>query len=287
MRATLCMLLAVAALAMPATTRAQMDPAGSGEGPQPAIAQPAQGGDAGTGDDDFLAGKEAKPEIAAPVVEQDAGRAENPDTPYFGVGPRLRWIMIPNWFITMFGVDTQSRNKSALPLISNVAVGAEFTYRKGGFDITAAAWWASLGWSDPISYKESGKDGNSWSVITNDLQAFFLTVDFIWSTSFTDWVAITYGAGLGLGIPWGDIVETEATKKSGGFDKCKTADIGVDDWCNKGEDYGTVDDLPTGIVPWVNFLVGARFKPHRNVAVYVDGGFGLGFQLGTRAEYIF
>jgi hypothetical protein len=286
MRATSCTLLAVAALALPMTGRAQMDPSSSAE-EQPAATQPALAEDAGPGDEAFLAGKQQQPEIAAPVVEEDTGRAENPDAAYFGVGLRLRWVMVPNWFITMFGVDMQSHSNSALPLISDVGIGPEFTYRKGGFDITAAVWYVGLGWSDQISYKESGSDGNSWAVITNDLKAILLTVDFIWSTSLTDWVAITYGAGLGLGIPWGDITETEATQASGGYDKCKTTDIGVDAWCNKNEDYGTVDDLPTGIVPWINLLVGARFKPHRNVAVYVDGGFGLGFQLGTRAEYIF
>jgi hypothetical protein len=40
-------------------------------------------------------------------------------------------------------------------------------------------------------------------------------------------------------------------------------------------------------VPWINFLFGLRFKPHRNVALYVDAGFGLGFQLGVRGGYVF
>ena len=41
------------------------------------------------------------------------------------------------------------------------------------------------------------------------------------------------------------------------------------------------------VIPWINFLAGMRFKPHRNVHIYVDGGFGIGFQVGTRVGYIF
>jgi hypothetical protein len=237
-------------------------------------------------DEAFLQNEE-KAEIEAPEEEKDMDRHEDPDEQIFSLGARVRWIMIPEWFIKMFGVDTQraSRYESNLPLISNVGVGPEFTYRKDGFDITAAVWYAGLGW-DPISMKGSDQDENSWEVVENDMHAILLTVDFIWSTSFTDWLAITYGAGLGLGIKWGDIVETEATEASGGLEKCEEEDIGNDDWCNEGEEYGkTYDKLP--VVPWIEFLLGLRFKPHRHVAIYVDGGFGLGFQVGTRAAYIF
>ncbi|MCP4677019.1 MAG: hypothetical protein GY854_16190 [Deltaproteobacteria bacterium] len=241
----------------------------------------------GSEDEAFLSDTE-KAEIEAPEEEKDIGLAEDPDTPYFGVGLRVRWIMIPEWFIKMFGVDTAraSEHESNLPLISNVGIGPEFIYRKGGFDITVAIWYAGLGWKDPISFKESGKGGTSWEVVTNDLHAILITADFLWSTSFTDWFAITYGAGLGLGIPWGDIIRTEATEASDGIDKCTLGDIDVDPWCVDGEEYGeTYDKIK--VVPWINALVGVRFKPHRHVAIYVDGGFGLGFQIGSRVAYLF
>ncbi len=239
-------------------------------------------------DADFLAGEE-KPEIEAPEVEKNVGRHEDPGTPLYSLGIRTRWIMIPEWLINAFGVDTThppNNDGSSLPLISNVGIGPEFTYRKDGLDITAAIWYAGLGWDDPISFKESGKNGNSWEVVTNELHAILISVDFIWSTAITDWFAITYGAGIGLGVPWGEIVRTEGTQASDGTLPCPNEENSGDAWCQSGEQYGEVWDK-LKVIPWINFLAGARFKPHRHFVIYVDGGFGIGFQAGLRAGYIF
>ncbi|MCP4600582.1 MAG: hypothetical protein GY847_08635 [Proteobacteria bacterium] len=244
------------------------------------------------GDQAFLTDTE-KAEIEAPAEETDTGLHEDPETPYFSVGGRLRWIMIPAWFIRMFGVDSTraSRNDSFMPLVSNVGVGPEFIYRKDGFDITAAIWYAGFGWRNPISFKDKDDGPDGWEVVENDLHAIVISADFLWSTSFKDWVAITYGAGLGLGIPWGDLIRTEATLASRGTEKCKPhhwypSNPEGDEGCNDGEeDNEAYDKLK--VIPWINLLIGARFKPHRHVAIYVDGGFGFGFQIGTRVGYIF
>lgn len=238
-------------------------------------------------DQAFLSGEEKK-EIEDPVRDWSTSLAEKPDMPYFSVGARVRWLMIPEWFINWFGVDSTRPpgTGSSLPLISNVGIGPEFTYRKNGLDITAAVWYAGLGWEDPISFKGSDENGNSWEVIENDLHAILITVDFIWSTAIRDWFAVTYGAGLGAGIPWGDIVRTEATFESDGTEKCIGPDPEVDSWCRNDEHYG-VKYGKLKVVPWINFLAGARFKPNRHLAIYLDGGFGLGFQIGARAGYIF
>ncbi len=250
---------------------------------------PAEEEAAGEQDEAFLTDTE-KAEIEAPEEEKNIGLHEDPDTPYFSVGARLRWIMIPEWFVNMFGVATRNTSDSALPLVSNVGAGPEFIYRKGGFDITVAIWYAGLGWDDTISFKEKGEDDNSWEVVDNSMHAILITADFMWSTSFTDWFAIIYGAGLGLGIPWGDIIRTEATGEN--FtekcpDRCETDNCTNEMWtCERGEEYGkTYEKLK--VIPWINFLGGVRFKPHRHVAIYVDGGFGMGFQIGTRVGYIF
>jgi hypothetical protein len=242
-----------------------------------------------TEDEAFLAGEEAEPEIAPPEEDKTDGLAEDPDKQYFAVGLRLRWIMIPEWFIKMFGVDTRqsSANDRGLPLISNVGIGPEFIYRKGGLDITAAIWYAGLGWND-ISMKGSGENDESWEVVENDMRAILFTADFIWSTDITPWVAITYGAGLGFGVRWGDVVETEASAESNFLEPCDGYDInkpGCTEPIGEGEYGETYDKFKA--FPWIEFLVGARFKPHRNVSIYVDGGFSLGFQLGVRTQYIF
>jgi hypothetical protein len=258
------------------------------EGPQ--TAAPATAVPPSTDDAAFLEGKKTEEEklLAAPEVDKGAARAEEPGKAYYLLGARLRWIMIPTWFIDMFGVDIKTNDSRHL-LINNVGAGAEFTYRKDGLDITAAIWWVGLSWKDGVAFKESGKGADSWEVVTNGLSTLLFSADFVWSTSFTDWFAITYGAGLGIGIPIAPNKEPFVRTESHAADPltpCAGPNAGVAG-CGEGEQYGEVYKLPTGIVPWINFLFGLRFKPQRNVAIYVDAGFGIGFQLGVRGGYIF
>ncbi|MBN2801502.1 MAG: hypothetical protein JXR91_00255 [Deltaproteobacteria bacterium] len=209
---------------------------------------------------------------------------EEPGKAYHSVGMRLRWIFVPKWMISMFGVDIQGRNLGK-PLVSNLGIGAEYTYRKDNFDITAAIWWAGLDWDGDISFKQKSEPPQSWEVVSSNLSALLFTADFIWSTPIRDWVAITYGVGVGFGIGIGELHRDEATVASGGLDRCPGPNTGDSGCVTPGEFDVVYDKIK--VVPWINFLVGARFKPHEHMAIYVDGGFGVGFQMGIRGGYIF
>ncbi len=254
---------------------------------------------AGQSEEQEFLGEQENSGIPAPAKDPNKGLKENPEDKIFAVGLRLRWIMIPEWFIKMFGVETRQapEHERGLPLISNVGVGPEFIYRKDRFDITAAIWYVGLGWN-PISMKGEGESEESWEVIENDMRGILFTADFIWSTAILDWFAITYGVGLGLGVRWGDVKETEARRQ--GIDPNTGNPVGDREWydpCSGYEpnvagcveadgEYGKTYDK-FKVFPWIEFLVGMRFKPHRHVSVYVDGGFSLGFQVGLRTQYVF
>ncbi len=233
------------------------------------------------------------PQPAPPPEEEpdtNGSLKEEKDTPYHLVGARFRWVFVPKWFVSMFGVDIQTANR---PMVSNLGGGVEYTYRKNNFDITAAFWGVQLDWEEPIYFKAKNEPDRSWTEVTNGMSALLLTADFIWSSPIRDWVAITYGVGIGFGFPiGGDIVETEAYPDGDGYLRpCNgpynpaTSD-GVDAYCEGDGEYGEVYDK-LKIVPWINFLLGVRFKPHEHIAIYVDGGFGVGFQMGLRGGYIF
>jgi hypothetical protein len=280
MRASTFALLATLSIALPFAA-----PAAAQEGDDAMMPGAEEtGGETGE-DDTFLAGEKTEEEemLAPPEQEADTGLAEDPETPYLSVGPRFRWLMVPSWFIGMFGVDILGADHL---LASNVGIGAEFTYRKDDFDITAAIWWLGLSWDPPVSFKEKGEDANSWEVVENTMSTVLITGDFIWSSPITEWFAITYGAGIGFGIPIGELVRNEAYADSPRT-PCPGETTEPNDGCEPDENYNEVYKIPTGIVPWLNFLFGMRFKPHRHVAIYVDSGFGIGFQLGLRGGYIF
>ena len=219
--------------------------------------------------------------------------AEDPNVGYHSVGVRFRWIFVPKWFITMFGVDINAQNEKH-PLISNLGVGVEYTYRKNNFDITAAIWGAQLDWEDPIYFKNGSEPDSSWTEVKNGLSALLFTADFIWSTPITDMVAITYGIGLGMGFTiGGDIIQTEGYKDGDGvLHPCEgpgsPGRIAENDvpYCEVDGEYQEVYDK-LKVVPWINGLFGVRIKPHEHMALYVDAGFGIGFQMGVRGGYIF
>jgi len=270
--------------------------------PSAETAAPSEGEAAAPNEDDtaFLKGEEEKKSeeqqfLAAPVQEADDSRAEDPKKPYYLVGARFRWIMVPMWFIKMFGVDINTKDGRSM-LINNVGAGAEFTYRKDSLDITAAIWWVGLSWKDGVAFKESGEPANSWELVTNDLSSLLFSVDFIWSTSLTDWFAFTYGVGIGIGIPIypaGEAPfvrnESKIDDDTSGLTPCEAGDWSADavNGCVTGEQDNEKYKLPTGIVPWINLLGGMRFKVHRHAAIYADFGFGIGFQAGVRGGYIF
>ena len=133
---------AVFALAIPATAQDDGE-MGFGDIEEPAPGEEAaQDNEEENEEDTFLAGEQTEEEklLAAPTEEADTGLHEDPETKYFSVGLRLRWVMIPEWFLGMFGVDIQTNDGRHL-LINNVGIGPEFTYRKDGFDIAAASWY--------------------------------------------------------------------------------------------------------------------------------------------------
>ena len=231
-------------------------------------------------------------DVAAPPAAEGSLK-ELPGVKYHSVGMRFRWIFLPKWFITMFGVNINAQNEKH-PLISNLGFGVEYTLRKDNFDITAAIWGAQLDWEDPIFFKNGGEPEQSWTQVTNGLSALLFTADFIWSSPITDMIAITYGVGLGMGITiGGEIVETEAYREDedAPLQACEEAGdpgytVNGEPYCEAdGEYHEAYDKLP--VVPWINLLVGARIKPHEHFAIYLDGGFGIGFQMGMRAGYIF
>ena len=237
-------------------------------------------------DSAFLSNAE-QAEIAAPEAEQDVGLVESPGSSYLGLGARMRWIMIPGWLVEALGPELKSRSESTLPLISSWGVGPELTYRRDGFDVTVAFVYATLGWDGDISVKKEGGEGDSWEVVNNDLSTVLLSADFIWSREVVEWMQLTFGLGIGVGWPLGDIRRTEATQASNGFEPCDGPS--EDPWCGEREDYNAVYDVPTKIVPWIEILGGFRIKAHRHLVFYPEAGIGLPalFQLGLRGEYLF
>ena len=277
-----------------------------GEGEAPAPSAPAPAGEApDEGAEAFLSGTE-QPEIEAPVEEEGLGWAEPADMRFWMVGARYRTIFVPGWLLNLFFDFPQWPNdETAGPFMANQAAGVEFTTRRNNFSITGAVWWAGY-FSSEIgqSYRprtfvanEQG-DPDDPEFIESTISLLLFTADFVFSTMFTDWFGITYGAGFGLGVKvGGGLIRTEAYPDRSaptGFTPCSgpndPADPGGFCEARGGVDdgyYGTEDSRVWPIYPWVNILLGLRFKAFRHLEINVDGGIGIGFLMGFRVNYIF
>lgn len=248
--------------------------------------EPAEVGEGGESDDDaeaFLAGDEEGPLIEAPEEEEGIGWDEPPEMRFWMVGARWRMIMVPDWLLDAF-MDFPANGIQPPSVTINQAAGIEFTTRKNRFSITGAVWWAGYN-SNVFIANEAGTTGDP-EYIESSINLLMFTVDFVHSYMFNDWIGITYGAGLGLGVKLaGGLERNEAYRDEGEFARCERGT--ADSLCESDGYYNENDPNVWPVYPWINILLGIRFKVFRHLEINVDGGVGLGFLFGARVNYIF
>jgi hypothetical protein len=237
----------------------------------------------------------------------DEGRSstdpfEDPHEAYYFVGAFYRHMFIPQFLLNLF---TERSSGSDFP-----AFGAEFTYRKDGFSAIGSLWLARPEGNGPFRANGDPIEDTEW--VQTDMWAVFVSGTFLWSTSFTDWFAIEYGVGVGLGVIIGDVYRTEAYPTSGPDDGyvacagpgnpdgrfCEPGAVSVPRGqlqcadgmghynCREGQ-WSEGGDVPN-VVPWLAIPhLGLRFKPIKQLQLKVEGGFGLGFFMGFSAAYGF
>lgn len=288
-------LLVIAALAT-ATGVARAEQAVDEEG-----AAAGEGETGATGEDAgaqaFLSGQETEtaPEIAAPEQERGIGREEPHDMSFWEVGARWRLIMVPRWLLDAFVDFPGEVSGRQLPrsVIVNQAAGGEFTWRRNRLSIIGAVWWAGYftqsdddGW---FVANESGTTDDP-EFIKSEIHLLLFTVSFMHSYMFTDWVGITYGGSVGVGVNLHSdhgtgLYRHEARGTGVPYSRCESLSGGLCE--TEGYLYPDQEDDVWRAYPWIDLMLGLRFKPFRHMEIDVEGGVGLGFMFGLRVNYIF
>ena len=226
---------------------------------------------------------------------------EHPDKKYLFIGARYRGNIIPQFMLNLF-VD-----EGATVYSNTIAV--ELDLRKDGFSLIPALGFTEYGTGD-ILFKEKGsKDipGN-YSYVNSSMKALYATVDLLWSAKISKNFDFEYGAGFGLGILFGGLVNNWVYEDPNGslkgtngknYAKCQAG--GTQPGCN-GSEHRNTDILKTGdytepgwfdggskpvIFPWISIpQIGLRYKPVKNFVARVGMGFALtGFWFGLNGEY--
>lgn len=290
------------------TVQAQEEAAATGD--EAEAADPAASPDADASPADAPAGdappadaKDPSASGAAAVDEQavaDAleGVVEDPDKTYLFLGARYRNVMIPKFMQNLFADGGEG-------LYAHTP-GLEFAIRKAGFEYQLFAMLGLYNLAN-VPYKGSSDEVDAWEFIDADYQILFLGADFMWSTDeFSPGFAMTYGAGVGLGLVFGELGREQVYPGPG-------ADINdPTTWsrCGRpggpsGGDFLYCDADPDNnhyagykeptwadggsspiLFPWIAGQVGLRYKAHRNFVAHAELGImPTGAFLGLGADY--
>lgn len=230
---------------------------------------------------------------------------EEPGRSYHFIGGFYRHHFLPSGIFKLF--------LDAAPSVNFPQFGGEYIHRKDNFDIIASVYYADFGGSGPFLAKGDPPGDLEW--IDSQLWAVMGGVTFLWGTHFSDWFAIQYGLGVGVGALLGDLTRTEAYPTNGGNARCvaptaagepgsaqpdqpfsdaaTAAGQTIDNYCgapntfptdadgDNGEHYGVNARtwLEGGSVPnlWFRFApqISLRIKPMRHLLFRIDGGFDL------------
>jgi hypothetical protein len=262
--------------------------------PEPAKTEPAKTDEAAT----------AKQSAVEPPADtwDISDVEENPNKTYLFVGLRYRGNIVPKFMLNAFVDEGKT-------IYSN-SIGIQLDIRKNGFSLIPGIQYTEYGTGD-ILFKQKGTNDfvGNYTLVNSGLKAIYVTADLLWSTPLNKNFAFEYGAGFGLGVMFGDLVNNWVSVDPNGeigsdsgrrFTRCPSVGA-VGTGCNKVDHQNSAEDKVGNYVekswagggsvpnvfPWIAFpQLGVRFKPIKNFVGRANVGFSLtGFWFGLSAEY--
>lgn len=248
-----------------ASARAQaVDPADDEEQPEPSDSEPTKAG-RGIEQGDFDNYAKAEEKRKKKVV------------PEYGVGLRLRGVFEPAFMMNLF-VEEQTSGGMFHP-----GFGLELNRRKGNFELVLGFEYENLSPDDGY-WLEKGDDGVTPGqfpdfIDFDGLSWFTTDLTFMFHTPMSESVAFRYGAGFGLGIVFGDALQTDQVCSGPDFEtQCMDAP--------GGEQVDDPADIPP-VFPVVNLILGTQFRPSRKVSINIETGIRTVFFFGLSGTYYF
>jgi len=219
---------------------------------------------------------------------------EKANTTYRFVGARFRYVIIPKFYMNLFGDGGRT--------VGVPAFGPEFTIRKNGFEYVMSVMYASYA-MDPTPFKAKSDGNDAWELVNTDIKALYFMSDFLWSAEINPKFAVNYGAGFGLAAVFGDIHRVQAYTTGNPSDPStyqpcigkEMPNVGNPPYCGSdNEHYGnfTEPSWANGgskpiVFPCLSVQTGLRFKPTKQFMMRLDVGWNLlnGPFFGIAANY--
>ena len=132
----------------------------------------------------------------AGVASKDVANIDDPnspfektDTTYRFIGARFRYIIVPKFYMGIFGDGGTT--------VGVPAFGPEFTIRKNGFEYVMSVMYASYA-MDPTPFKAKTDPNDAWEVVDTNIKSLYFMSDFLWSAEMSPKFSFIYGGGFGL-----------------------------------------------------------------------------------------
>lgn len=244
----------------------------------------AQGNDPAGDDDDSAA------EESAPKEGIEGGGFDDYETadakkkakiePEYGVGVRLRTVYVPKPVLELF-VEEASGG------VFKPGFGVELSRRKGNFELVLGLEYENVSPKDGF-WLDKGDDPNVPSETPdflefNDLAWVTADIAFLFNAPFNEQLSLRYGAGLGLGVVLGEILQTDSTCEEG------VDDIQEDCTADRTGASGQLNDpadLPP-VFPVVDLVIGLQWRPIEKFTVNVETGIRTVGFFGISSNYYF
>jgi len=214
---------------------------------------------------------------AAPDVETSNGRVQS-------IGARYRYVAIPKGIVNLFADGGGT--------IDGSHFGLEYATGSESFEVVFAAMYGGYS-MDPAFIKAKGEIIEGWELAKIDLSALHFTSSFLWSSAFTQSeprVRFLYGAEVGLGFFFGDIIHTQAmpADPNSKLDPMQTPwvpcpAVGAHPYCgDENEHFGNYSEpswfnggAKPVFLPWLSFNTGLLFRPSPKFSARIDAGYNL------------
>jgi hypothetical protein len=246
----------------------------------------------------------------APTVKNTTPEPTVDERPH-ALAVRARWVTVPGWELSPYTTAHTQLN-------GGFSFGAEYLYLMKNFDVVISLDYSWLNADSGNFLARNHIPATDTHFIAFDkLSSLSLDASIIGHWNLASWLEIRVGAGLGLGVVFGNIYQIN----SGGcnamnlddLSKCYPrnqnyhvndplpSDANMASWCEpdlRDSNKDTVASpclrrvetypMNARVVPVINTLLGFRARAHRNVYVHLETGWRLvGFYLGAGPEFRF
>ena len=210
------------------------------------------------------------------VEDADAEVTENEAPVEYGVAVRGLAQITPKFMLELFWDEVPSGGL-------NPGFAVDFLRRRGNFEIAAGLGYGTLSTDDGL-YLEKGDEPPGETPDFTEFDGFgwvTLEVNFMWTKALHEMFALRYGAGIGLGIMLGDILQTDTTCTGTQTSSCTPVTQG-----GGGVQFQEPADTPP-VFALVNVIGGVQIKPIPKLTINIDAGIRTSFFAGMSVGYYF